>query len=204
MLDHDSGRLLWASPGRTEQTLHTFFDALGPVRCKQLQLVSANAASYIANVVRERCPKAVLCLDPFHIVKWATEALNEVRRNVWNQLRRDGKREQAQTLKRSRWALCKRPESLTDRQRYKLSEIEKDNQPLFRAYLLREQLREVFTYSGGCARVQLQGFVAMAARSGQTPFIKLASRIRAHQVGINAALVHGLSNARVESANNKL
>jgi len=52
--------------------------------------------------------------------------------------------------------------------------------------------------------VQLQSFVAMAARSGLAPFIKLASRIRSHQAGINAALVHGLSNARVESANNKL
>jgi transposase len=108
VLDHDSGRLLWASPGRNEETLHSFFDALGPVRCKQLQLVSADAASYIANVVRERCPNAVLCLDPFHIVKWATEALDEVRRDVWNQLRRDGKKEQAQTLKRSRWALWKK------------------------------------------------------------------------------------------------
>jgi transposase len=127
VLDHDSGRLLWASPGRNEQTLHTFFDALGPVRCKQLQLVSANAASYIANVVNERCPDTVLCLDPFHIVKRTTEALDEVRREVWNRLRRDGKREQAQSLKRSRWALWKKPESLTQKQRCKLSEIEKDN-----------------------------------------------------------------------------
>jgi transposase len=47
----------------------------------------------------------VLCPDPFHIIKWATEALDEVRREVWNQLRRDGKKEQAQTLNLSRWAL---------------------------------------------------------------------------------------------------
>lgn len=79
-----------------EATLHTFFDAQGPVRCKLQQLVSADAASYIANVVKERCPNAVLCLDPFHIVKWATEARDEVRGEVWNQLRRDCNKEQAQ------------------------------------------------------------------------------------------------------------
>lgn len=84
VLDHDSGRLRWASPGRNEETLRSFFDALGPVRCKQLQMVSADAVSYIANVARERCPNAVLCLDPFHIVKRATGALDEVRREVWN------------------------------------------------------------------------------------------------------------------------
>ena len=204
VVDHDTGRLLWASPGRNEKTLHTFFDALGPARCAQLKLVSADAASFIANVVKERCPQAVLCLDPFHIVKWATEALDEVRRDVWNQLRREGKKEEAQTLKRSRWALWKNPENLTDKQRIKLSDIEKNNQPLFRAYLLKEQLREVFAYSGGYARVQLQGWLTMAARSGLAPFIMLAKSIRTHQAGIDAALVHGLSNARVESANNKL
>ena len=75
---------------------------------------------------------------------------------------------------------------------------------MFRAYLLKEQLREVFRYSAGYARVQLQGFVAMATCSGLAPFIKLASSIRSHQAGIDAALVHDLSNARVESANNKL
>ena len=204
VVDHDSRRLVWAAPGRTSATVNQFFDLLGPERCAQITHVSADGADWIAAVVAQRCPNTVRCADPFHIVKWATEALDEVRRDVWNQLRRDGKKEQAQTLKRSRWALWKKPESLTDKQRCKLSEIEKDNQPLFRAYLLKEQLREVFRNSGGYARVQLQGFVAMATRSGLTPFIKLASRIRAHQVGIDAALVHGLSNARVESANNKL
>jgi transposase len=156
-------------------TRHTSFDALGPVYCKHLQMVSAYAANYIANVFKERCPNAVLCLNPFHIVKWATERLDEVRRDVWSQLCRDGKKEQAQSLKRSRWALWKRPESLTQKQRSKPSEIKKDNQPLFCAHLLMEQLRDVFHYSGGYAPVQLQGFVTMATRSGLAPFIKLAA-----------------------------
>ena len=101
VLDHDCGRLLCASSGRNEETLHCCFDALGPVRCKQLQLVRADAASYIANVVKECRLSAVPCLGPCHIAKWATEALDVVRREVWNQLRRDGKKAQAQSLKRS-------------------------------------------------------------------------------------------------------
>jgi transposase len=105
---------------------------------------------------------------------------------------------------RSRWALWKRSESLTQKQRCKLSEIGKDNQLLFRAYLLNEQLREVFRYSGGYARVQLQGVVAMATRSGLAPFIELASSMRSDPAGIDAALLHGLSNERVKFANNKL
>ena len=36
------------------------------------------------------------------------------------------------------------------------------------------------------------------------PFVKLARSIREHRAGIDAALIHGLSNARVESINTKL
>jgi len=204
VLDHDTGRLLWACPGHDEATLRKFFDQLGPTRTAKLQLVSADAASWIASVVRQLAPQAVLCLDPFHIVKWAQEALNEVRREVWNQLRRDGKQEQADSLKRSRWALGKNPEDLTDRQRLKLSQIERDNQPLFRAYLLKEQLRSVFQYSGAAASVQLSGFLVLCQNSHLDPFLKLAKSIRAHRPGIEAALRHGLSNARVEAANTKI
>ncbi len=36
VVDHDSGRLVWATPGRDEATLRRFFDLLGEDRCKQL------------------------------------------------------------------------------------------------------------------------------------------------------------------------
>ena len=64
VVDHDTGRLVWAASGHDEATLHRFFDALGEHRSAQLSLVSADAADWIANAVAARCPKAVLCLDP--------------------------------------------------------------------------------------------------------------------------------------------
>ena len=33
VVDHDSGHLVWAIPGRDDATLHRFFDALGEDRC---------------------------------------------------------------------------------------------------------------------------------------------------------------------------
>ena len=80
MVDHDSGRLMWAAPGRDMNTLRRFFDALGEQRCKLITHVSADAADWIADVVTERCPTAIRCADPFHVVAWATEALDAERR----------------------------------------------------------------------------------------------------------------------------
>ena len=90
VVDHDTGRLVWAAPGRDKATLDSFFDALeasGKGRCAQISHVSADGADWIATVVADRCPKAVRCADPFHVVKWATEALDEVRRQAWNTAR---------------------------------------------------------------------------------------------------------------------
>jgi transposase len=64
VVDHHTGRLVWAASGRDRQTVLRFFDALGEERCKQLELVSCDMASWIAGPVAERCPDAVRCVDP--------------------------------------------------------------------------------------------------------------------------------------------
>jgi transposase len=143
VVDHDSGRLVWAAPGRDKATVRAFFDQLGAARSAQITHVSADQADWIAAVVAERCPQAVLCADPFHIVAWATEALDHVRRDAWNQARGAVDRRTAgratgtaRLLKHARYALWKNPENLTLRQREKLAWVAKTDPRLHRAYLL--------------------------------------------------------------------
>ena len=133
VVDHDSGRLLWAADGRDRATVARFFDLLGEERCARLELVSSDMGEWITRVVAERCPAATLCLDSFHIVALASAALDEVRREVWNEARRAGDASGARWLKGARWALWKRPERLTERQRAKLQTIEHVNRRLYRA-----------------------------------------------------------------------
>jgi transposase len=177
VVDHDSGRLVWAAPGRNSETLDTFFEALGTERCSQLTHVTADGAEWIHTVVTKRAPKAALCLDPFHIVAWATKALDEVRRQTWNQLRAGGGQQAAKTFKGSRWALMKNPEDLTGRQRTTLAGIAKTNARLYRAYLLKEQLRMVFAVKGQPGRVLLAGWIVWARRCQIPEFVKLAATI---------------------------
>jgi transposase len=63
VVDHDSGRLVWAAPGQDKATLGLFFDALGQERSAQITHVSADGAGWIAAVVAQRCPNAVRCAD---------------------------------------------------------------------------------------------------------------------------------------------
>ena len=204
VVDHDTGRLVWAADGRSERTLERFFDELGPERSAALSHVSADAAPWIERVVRRRAPGAVLCTDPFHVVAWATEALDAVRRDVWNAARRHGETTLAQDLKGARFALWKNPEDLTERQHAKLAWIARTNEPLYRAYLLKEQLRLVFAIRGAPGIGFLDDWLAWARRCRIPAFTELARKVARNRPGIEAALVHGLSNARVEAVNTKI
>jgi len=204
VVDHDTGRLVWAGKGRSKDTLGEFFDLLGDKRCNKIRLVSADAAEFIGAVVAQRCKNATLCTDPFHCVKWATEALDEVRRQVWNDARRAGQRAHAKELKGCRFALWKNPEDLTENQSAKLSWIAQSNAKLYRAYLLKEQFRQVFRLKGKRGITLLHSWLAWACRSRIPAFVKLSRKIRKNLPGIEAALKHKLSNAIVESTNTKL
>lgn len=204
VVDHDSGRLVWAAKGHDKATLEGFFDLLGDQRCTQIRLVSCDAAEWIGDVVADRCKNAIICLDAFHLVKWVTDALDEVRRETWNEARRAGMRAHARDLKHARYALWKNPEDLTARQETKLAWVAKVNRRLYRAYLLKEQFRQIIAIKGRRALKMLQAWLAWAARSRIPAFVELGRRIRKHLPGIEAALLHDLSNALIESTNTKL
>ena len=224
VVDHDSGRLVWAAPGQDKATLGTFFDALGAERCARISHVSADGAAWIAVVVAQRCPNAVRCADPFHVVKWATEALDEVRRAAWNDARKAARTTEARRgrgrpakdaparpdsaraagVKNSRYALWKNPENLTEKQQVKLAWIVQTDPALGRAYYLKEGLRVIFKLPHGEAAEALDKWVAWARRCRIPAFVKLQRSIVNHRAAILAAIEHGLSNGRVESINTKI
>jgi transposase len=201
---HDTGRLVWAAPGRDRATVEKFLDLLGQDRCEQIELVSCDMAESIALALGERCPNAIRCVDPFHVIQLATDALDEIRREVWNQARRAGHKQVAKELKGARFALWKNPDRLTERQQLKLAHIQQTNKPLYRAYLLSQQLREIYRVTHQQATRLLDAWLAWARRCRLAPFVKLARTITAQRPGIEAAIEHGLSNARIEQVNTQL
>lgn len=217
VVNHDTRRLVWLGEGRTKATLEAFFDQLGPERAKLITEVTADAASYIATVVGKRVPQAVRCADPFHVVAWATHELDLVRRRIWNTARnapggrvrpRQDRSPQsagdARTLARSRYALWKNPEDLTDRQQAKLAWIAATAPELHRAYLLKEGLRTVFAVGGQDGITGLARWLAWAQRCRIPEFVRLGQKVRRQLDAIHASLNRGLSNALLEATNTKI
>jgi len=223
VVDHDTRRLVWAAPGRNSATVREFFDLLGVERCEQITHVSADGADFIDTIVAEKCPNAVRVADPFHIVKWATDALDEVRRDAWNDARRHARAEpkrgrgrppadeaprpgseRAKGLKGARYSLWKNPEDLTENQQVMLAWIAATDPRLYRAYLLKEGLRLVFRMPHKAAVIALDRWIGWARRCRIPAFVKLQKSIVKHRHRILAAIEHGLSNGLIESTNTKI
>lgn len=208
VVDHDRGVVVWGAQGRDTKTLDQFFDELGADRSALIEAVSLDLGpAYLKSVQREgHAPQAIVCADVFHVVKLVGDALDDVRRDLWQQLRRLPDDRWAKDFKGARWALLKNPEDLTDRQATQLARIRRNRGGIWRAYEMKEQFRAIFAgdLTRGEAAVRLDRWCARAQRSRLAPFVKCARTMRQRRDLILNAVEHGISNGRVEGLNTKV
>jgi len=206
--NHRTRKVVWGAKGKDSAALDGFFDELGEERSSQVTAVSMDMGPAFAKSVRAEghAPQAVICFDPFHVIKVATDALEEVRRSIWQQLRGLPDQALAKRFKGARWALLKNPEDLTDAQAETLARIRRNGGAAWRGYQLKEALREIF--AGDLDAIDTMEFLdrwcARAQRSRLAPFVKAAATIRKHRDGILAAIRLGISNGLIEGLNNKV
>jgi len=174
-------------------------------RASKLRAVSMDMTGGYAKSVRERAPQAEIVIDNYHVVQLATKALDEVRREHWNELRAAGASDAAKAFKADRWALLKNPDDLTDSQATTLALIRAGGGKVARAWAMKEMVRAIFAPDLTVEAVSelLDRLLARLSRCRLQPFIRLGKTIRKHRQGILAARRLKLSNARAESLNNK-
>jgi len=205
--DHDTGKIVWGTEGKNAAALGTFFtDTLPAGVAERIEAVSMDLGPAYAKSVREHAPQATICFDPFHVVKLATAALDDVRRHAWQTARTLSDKQIAKTYRGARWALLKNPENLTAKQASTLEALKRQGGALGRAYELKEALRAVFAGDLDDEEViaMLGRWCGWAQRCRIPQFVKVGKTIRKHLDGILAAISRGLANGRHEGLNNKV
>ena len=231
VVDHDRGCLIWAHEGYGKAVLNLFLDELTREQRRAIEVVTADGAKWIKSLVRRRCPNARWVMDPFHVVQWMNDALDDVRREEWQAAKRAARdamprrgrpgrprkgeetppearalKEAADAIKGSRYALVKNPEDLTDAQRGKLESLRRRaGSRLFRAWELKEDLRAVFRAgtADDAARL-LETWLHDAAYCKIKPVVAVEKKVRRRRADVVAAVELGIGNGRVEAINNKI
>jgi transposase len=201
--DHATGAIVWCRPGRNSATLNQFFAELGD-RKDSIRAVSIDMSGEYQRAIRDAVPQAEICFDPFHVCRLAARATDQVRRDEWNAHDRSHSAT-GRWVKGTRWSLLKAPERQTVAQLATLWEVQQANRRLYRAFLLREELRLLYQLDdSSLAPEHLDAWLAWATRSRLRRFVRLARTLREHRAGILAAIRLGLSNGRLEGLNSKI
>jgi transposase len=194
-------RLVWVGEDRDAKTMEEFFEWLGPRRRRSIQVVCCDMWAIYIDAVKANLPGTILVFDRFHVVQHLSRAVDEVRRHTWRDLRG----EERIAFKRTRWLWLKNPWNLRSKERRRLSALCQKNQPIVRAYYLKEAFQRFWDYrSEGWARPYLQQWLWWASHSRLDPFKRFARMIRAHLDGILAWTRLRISNGALEGMNNKV
>ena len=201
VVDHISGRTVWAAPGKSAETLGLFFAELGPERSKAIEIVTMDMSAAYTKAVQDHAPQAEIVYDRFHVVQLLNAAVDEVRREAMRMAGEDEKR----FLKSSRWPLLKNPWNLTRKEREKLSDLQRTNRRLYRAYLLKESFQQIYDApSLAHADKLFSEWYAWAQRSALDPFRRFAATIKRYWPSVRRFLEVRLTNAIVEGTNSKI
>ncbi len=200
----DAKRLLAIAEERTEASLRECLTSLGTEFCAAVEFVCSDMWRPYLTVIAERLTGAVHVLDRFHIMQKFGQALDEIRAEEAQRLKRDG---YEGVLTHSRWCLLKRPANLTENQTVKLAELLKYNLRSVRAYLLREDFQRFWEYvSPTWAGKFLDQWCTRTMRSQIEPLKKVARTLRNHrELILNWFHARGeISAGAVEGLNNKV
>jgi transposase len=143
--DHDRSRIVWLGRGRDRETLDGFFAKLNArsPRSRKLIAVTMDMAQGYIRAVQTHAPQATIVFDRFHLERYLTRAMDEVRKQeFW---RRGGVYRDA--VRGKRFLLLSKYRRLHWRRRGDLALLLQLNQRLFRAYVLKEQFEHAWTYT---------------------------------------------------------
>jgi transposase len=197
-------RVLWVGRGRGRADVRPFFELLGPQRCLRLRAAVMDMNAGYEVEVKHHCPQAAIVFDLFHVVaKYGREVIDRVRVDCANALRSD--KPARRVVKGARWLLLKNRDNLAPQQDIQLKELLAANRSLFVVHVLRDALKDLWSYRhAGYAERAWRSWYAKARRSRIEPLKRFAANLKPYLPGILAHCRFPLGTNLIEGINNKI
>ena len=203
VMDLESGQVVFVGDGKGAEALKPFWDRLRKSKARISAISTDMSPAYVAAVL-ENWPSASLVFDHFHVVKLMNEQLSDLRRKLYHEALDCREKK---VLKGSRWLLLKAPENLDGHrnEKQRLQEALALNEPLSKAYYLKEDLRQIWSQSDKqTAALVLNAWIKTALSSGISPLIKMGRTLAKYRFGILSWYDHPISSGPLEGINNKI
>jgi transposase len=201
VINADTGQPLYVAKGKGESALDEFWKLLGPRRAKRIKAVAIDMGKAYIAAVKKHIPKAKIVFDHFHVVKLVNDTLDQLRRKIMA----NSSAEDQLIIKGSKYLLLSNEEELNDEKKNRLQRLLDLNTILTAAYILKEDLRQIWSKKTRHQAEKALDIWLKTARSTQEPLlIKLAKTIESHMEGILNWYEHPINSGRIEGLNNKI
>jgi transposase len=199
--DLDINAVIWVGRKRKKETLDRFFDEIGIEKSFKIKLAVLDMWDpYIASI-KEHCPRVEPVFDKFHVIKKVNEALDKIRKREFA----EANARERLNMKRKRFIILRRQKNLSDRQMEQLDELMKNNERLYRSYLLKEQISDIFDEEEVEIAVErLREWIRNVEESENTEFKRIVKTIKRYWYGIRNYFKHKVTNAGSEGFNTKI
>jgi len=200
MTNQEDAKVIDIHPGKSKNSAMTLFSRWGH-KFNWLQTISMDfSQSYISAAV-ETFNEHYIVFDRFHFSRIVNRSLEKIRREIQQHLP-DGLRKQSK--KHSRWLVLRRSHNSNSHQLSNLEQLKVDNQELFEAYLLKEDLLSIFDedIKKEEAESRLLAWCTCVEGTNYKPFQKLAIQIRKRLSILLNWFEYHISNAKAEAVNN--
>lgn len=197
-------QVLWVEKGRGREALRPFLEALGELGRARLKAVAMDMNGAYEEEVKAQCPNAQVVFDLFHVVqKYHKEVLRKVRNQEAK--RAQAEHEDAEVYKGSAWLLLSNRENLDPEAQTRLDQLLQLNRRLFTTHVLRDDLKQLWTYRDPHAAERFfEGWCQRAFDSGIAVLQDFARRLRTHWHGIRAHSLYPLHTSLLEGINNTI
>jgi len=201
VLDLERGMIIHVGDGRSADALLPILRRLKRLNAP-LQAIAMDMWPAYQLAVQQVFPDLPIIYDRYHVVAAANAAVDATRRDIIRRLSKQDRR----VLKGFRYVLLRGGETLGPDALSRLERLQNINQPLYRAYLLKEDLRRLWIEctTASQARAFLHSWCCQAYASGIHHFRKLADSLLAHSHGILAYFDHRITTGPLEGLNNTI
>lgn len=203
VLNLETGAVVFVGEGKGADALEPFWRRLRAAKAKVEAVATDMSIAYI-QAIQKNLGKAVHVFDHFHVIKLFNEKLSDFRRELQNEAT---EKMQKKVLKGLRWLLLKNPENLDPkrRERERLDEALRMNQPLATVYYMKEDLRQIWEQPDKeTARRVLEDWICRAEASCIKLLQKFAATLSMYRTGILAYYDCRISTGPLEGTNNKI
>lgn len=201
--DLDAGTVEYVCDNRRQESLESYYQMFTNEELASVKVVAMDMWDPFIAATRAYVPQAhgKIVFDRYHVMRFAVEAVDKVRKQEYAVLRQQGD----ERLKGTKYLWLWSPENMPEYRKEEFEKLRDKDLKVCRAWAIKENLRHLWDYRyEKCMRGYFDKWYWWASHSRLAPMRTAAATLKRHIDNIVTYAKHRITNALGESLNAKI